>query len=97
MKIVTANRIDDGVPVYRTEDGGWTETFADAAIYEDDVANDMLADAVADDTKVVGPYLVVIDGPGVPTHREAMRENIRAAGPTIHPQFARKQNVRSGQ
>ena len=32
----------------------------------------------------VGAYLINIDAPGKPAHREAMRENIRARGPTIH-------------
>jgi len=96
MKVVTANRVTDGVPVYRTEAGEWTETLVDAAIFADEVANDVLADATLEETKVVGPYLMTIDAPGAPTHREAMRENIRKFGPSVHPEMARKANVGGG-
>jgi hypothetical protein len=96
MKVITGNRLTDGVPVYRTEAGEWTEAITDAAVFSDDAATEVLADATLEETKVVGPYIMNIDEPGVPTHREAMRENIRKLGPSIHPEMARKQNVGSG-
>jgi Protein of unknown function (DUF2849) len=96
MKVVTANRVTDGVPVYRTEAGEWTETILDAAVFADDIVNDVLADATLEETKVVGPYVMTIDEPGTPTHREAMRENIRKLGPSVHPEMARKQNAGDG-
>ncbi len=96
MKVITGNRLADGAPVYRTESGGWTEAIRDAAIYDDAAATDVLADATLEETSVVGPYIMTIDSPGEPTHREAMRENIRKLGPSVHPEMARKQNVGSG-
>ena len=96
MKVITGNRLADGVPVYRTKAGEWTETIRDAAIFADDAATEALGDATAEETKVVGPYIMNIDEIGVPTHREAMRENIRKLGPSVHPEMARKQNVGSG-
>jgi hypothetical protein len=93
MKVITANRITDGAPVYRTLEGVWTETLADAATFEGDDANDELADALAEETIVVGPYVMNVDAPGIPTLRERMREDIRAKGPSIHPQFSRPSNA----
>jgi hypothetical protein len=96
MKVITGNRLADGVPVYRTEAGEWTESIRDAAVFEDDAATEVLADATAEETKVVGPYIMNIDAPGEPTRREAMRENIRKLGPSVHPEMARPQNVGNG-
>jgi hypothetical protein len=96
MKIVTGNRLTDGAPVYRTEAGAWTETILDAAIFADEIANDVLADATLEETSIVGPYLMTIEAPGAPARREAVRENIRKLGPSIHPELARRQNPRSG-
>jgi hypothetical protein len=95
MKVITGNRVADGAPVYRTPDGAWTDALADAAAFEADDANDALTDALAEETIVVNPYIMNVDAPGVPTLRERMREDIRARGPSIHPQFARRQNLRS--
>ncbi|HVY02347.1 MAG TPA: DUF2849 domain-containing protein [Caulobacterales bacterium] len=93
MKVVTGNRLADGRPVYRTEDGGWTEAIRDAAIFDDEAATDALADATQEETSVVGPYIMTIDAPGAPAAREAVRENIRKLGPSVHPELARKVNV----
>ena len=95
MKVITGNRVTDGAPVYRTPEGAWTDTLADAASFEGDEANDALADALGEETLVVSPYIMNVDAPGIPTLRERMREDIRARGPSIHPQFARRQNLGS--
>ncbi len=92
MKIVTANRLSDGNPVYRTADG-WADAIADAQTYDsDDAANEALAAAKKQETIVVGPYLMNVANPGEPVARERVRESIRARGPSTHPQFARPQN-----
>jgi hypothetical protein len=36
---------------------------------------------------------MTIDAPGAPAAREAVRENIRKLGPSVHPELARKVNV----
>lgn len=83
MKALTGCDLPTGEVIYRTADGGWSLNIADALLMDDAFAETALADAKKQETVVVGPYLIVMDGPGVPTHREAMRENIRARGPTV--------------
>lgn len=91
-QIVTANRLRDGAVVYLTSQGLWSEVLACGAVTADaDTLSDLLAQAersVAGQL-VVAPYAfpvtVAQDGPR-PTQK---REQIRAAGPTVHPQFAR--------
>ena len=91
-KIVTANRLLDGVVVYLTREGLWTEDLAHAAIGEGDEALALLSRGEADAKTVVGPYLMDVDreeGVPIPGGRATLRESIRLSGPTIHPQFAR--------
>lgn len=84
MKAVTGNRLGDGHPVYRTASGEWTVRIEDAQTFDNqDDADDALADAKGQEMVVVGTYLITIEAPGKVTHREAMRENIRARGPTV--------------
>ena len=84
MKAVTGNRLANGRPVYRTEDGDWTDQIERAELLADDEAAQAALDAArGEETSVVGTYLINIDAPGAPAKREAMRENIRAHGPTI--------------
>ena len=95
-QIVTANRLRDGAVVYLTADGRWSETLAWGALAEDKVtAADLLAQAERSvtDRLVVGPYAFPValapEGPQ-PTQK---REQIRAAGPTVHPQFGRDTGI----
>jgi hypothetical protein len=91
-KVVTANRLTDGAVIYRKADGGWTEEIALAAVVEDDAALGALAAAQADESEGVGPYLMDVDTTGgiAPSGRAKLRETIREAGPTIHPEFGRQ-------
>lgn len=92
QKVVTANRLGDGAVVYLTANNLWTEHLAEADGVEGETALARLALAEAAEGAVAGPYLmdVEIGASGiVPAGRAALRERIRAEGPTIHPQFAR--------
>lgn len=85
---VTANRLTDGVVVYLTADGGWSEWVRDAAAAEDKEARQALlarAEKDAEASLVVGPYLfdVVSDEDGRP-RPASNREIIRSLGPTNH-------------
>ena len=87
MKILTANRLTDGITVWYA-DGGWAETVDHADLAHDKAAEDRLeaigAKAYADN-EVVDVNLIdaeVVDGIVEPVR---LREKIRAAGPTIHP------------
>ncbi len=84
-KIVTANRLDDGLVVY-LNGAGWSERIEDARIAGDDAAADRLlarAEGPGQAVRVVDPYL--IEGPreaAVP-RPVSRREAIRAQGPTV--------------
>lgn len=85
---VTANRLTDGVVVYLTADGGWSEHVRDAAWAEEKEAQQALlarAEKDVERTLVVGPYLfdVTIAQDGRP-HPASNREIIRSLGPTNH-------------
>jgi len=89
MKIITANRLLDGVVVYRTAENGWAESLAQAVRFEDATAAAALAAAEEDVTLVVKPYLVGLDANGF-VKRERVRETVRAAGPTIRPDLGKQ-------
>jgi len=85
MKILTANRLTDGIAVWYA-DGGWAETVDHADLAHDKSAEDRLeaigAKAYADN-EVVDVNLIdvtVVDGL---VEAVRLREKIRAAGPTI--------------
>jgi hypothetical protein len=91
MKAVTANRLSDGHPVYRTAGGAWTDVIEEAETFEDQAAaEDALNAARAQETVVVSAYLITVDAPGKPNAREAVRENIRAHGPTVRSDLGRQ-------
>ena len=85
-EIVTANRLVDGVVVFQDGEGGWAEDFARAAVHDDSAAaKAALARAAEAVTHclIVDPYLIEVEmrnGHCVP---KALREAIRASGPTV--------------
>jgi hypothetical protein len=91
--IITANRLIDGVVLFQDAAGGWVEDFARAAILPDAAAaKAALALAQQDELRnlIVEPYAVVVEfrnGHFVP---KALRELIRASGPTIHPDLGKQ-------
>src|ERR1700704_424737 len=83
--LITANRLHDGVVIYRTADGRGTTEFDRAAVVTTaPAATELLEAAVADDIGAVGAYVAPVkfdkDGGGRPRN---LRESIRLAGPTI--------------
>ncbi|MEC9369498.1 MAG: DUF2849 domain-containing protein [Pseudomonadota bacterium] len=85
-RLLTANRLDDGLVVFLAPDGQWHPDAARAAIARNDAQAAALeadgADAVRANL-VVGPYLVEItedDGSIVPVEH---RERRRLAGPSV--------------
>jgi Protein of unknown function (DUF2849) len=84
--VITANRLADGVVVFQTEDAGWSEDFNRAAVRPDEAATAAaLARAKEDEAEnlVVEPYAVPVDQRNGHVAPKALREAIRAAGPTI--------------
>ncbi|WP_158814893.1 DUF2849 domain-containing protein [Methylocapsa sp. S129] len=85
--IITANRLIDGIVLFQDATGGWVEDFAHAAIYPDaEATKTALALAKDDELRnlIVDAYAVVVElrnGHYIP---KALRELIRATGPTTH-------------
>lgn len=85
QRAVTANRLRDGVVVFRTVTGGWSSRVVDAeTVVGEAEAARLLGEAERDaaNAVVVGPYLIdvaEIDGEPRPVN---LRERIRAFGPT---------------
>jgi hypothetical protein len=85
---VTANRLRDGVPVYRTADGGWTPKFAaigQLATAAEAEAIAAAAGAVNGPDAVVGAYAITVEVDGATPRPTSLRERIRAEGPTVQP------------
>ena len=83
-RVVTANRLRDGVPVYFTGSAAWSPTMAEALVVAAAEAETLLAAAAAGPPphSVIAPYLIdatVVDGAITPI---SLREHIRAFGPT---------------
>jgi hypothetical protein len=85
-QIVTANRLADGVVVFQNAEGAWSEDFARAAVYADAAAVKAAlasaADAVAG-SLVVDAYAVEVEWRNGHYAPKALREAIRASGPTV--------------
>jgi hypothetical protein len=85
-KVITANRLSDGIVVFLGDDGGWPVEIAKARILEDGPDFDSAlayAKEQHDARVIVEPYAVdveVKDGVPVPVR---LRELIRAQGPTV--------------
>lgn len=90
MKALTASDLRSGDVVYWTKEAAWSRSIKDAVLMDDEAAAAALAGAKKQETVVVGAYLIGMEGPGVPAAREAMRENIRARGPTTHPYLGKQ-------
>lgn len=79
--VVTANRTDDGVTVYRDAQGAWSEQFAAAHVHADkEGAEQALGAARSEERLVCDPYAfpVDVDATGKPVAL-TVREQIRAA------------------
>ncbi len=85
-EIVTANRLADGVVVFQDARGGWVEDFARATVYADALAVKAalaLADEAVALSLIVDPYAVAVEFRNGHFAPKALREAIRASGPTV--------------
>jgi hypothetical protein len=84
--IVTANHLAGGAVVFRTPEGQWVGDPAAAEVAESpEAATDLLARAQADHDAciVVEPVLIAVEVTPSGPQPLALRERIRATGPTI--------------
>jgi hypothetical protein len=89
-KVVTAWLSATGRVVYLTKERNWSEDLADAEVLTGIDANDILAWAAKDQTRVSDPYFMQVTLDGKVAGRETIRETIRARGPTNHPMFGKQ-------
>ncbi|WP_298329852.1 DUF2849 domain-containing protein [Asticcacaulis sp.] len=85
MKLLTANRLTDGLVLWYAggpDLSGWTEDAALATRLEDEAAAALLEEWKARETEVVAPYLVPLVDENTLVKREYVREHVRANGPT---------------
>jgi hypothetical protein len=81
-RVVTANRLRDGIIVYYNKDSGWTADIRAATVASSEEIDALTAIAEKDvkSNVVVGLYAVEIAGDHQPL---TARERIRADGPSI--------------
>jgi hypothetical protein len=93
MKVLTANRLTDGEAVWLAADHSWAETLDEAEVARNAEAEEKLSElgkASYLRNEVVDVDLIdveIVAGKIVPTR---LRERIRAAGPTIHPNIGKQ-------
>jgi Protein of unknown function (DUF2849) len=93
QEMITANRLPDGLVVFLDPQGGWTEDFHRAAILEDTAAkaNALTQAAVAAQANlVVDPYPIELELRAGHLAPKALREWIRATGPTVRTDLGKQ-------
>ncbi len=96
LQTITANRLSDGLVVYLSQRGGWSERLDDARTTNDrDVAARLLRQAEGAAARVVvGPYLIDLTEGGKSLRPARRRELIRARGPTVETATAQTREAR---
>ncbi len=85
-QMLIANRLGDGLVVFRSADGAWVESInAGLVIEAADEAERLLEQSLVDErnNKVIDPNLIAVTDEAGSLRPVAIREAIRAAGPTI--------------
>lgn len=82
MKLLTANRLNDGRVIYLGEADAVVETIAAARPLDAEAAETALILAQSGPAVFVNPYLIEVEG-RAPAGRDRLKERIRSAGPTV--------------
>ncbi len=82
MKLLTANRLNDGRVIYLGEADAAVEAIDDARILDADAADAALALAQSRPAVFVNPYLIEVEG-RAPSGRDRLKEGIRSVGPSV--------------
>ncbi|PVB59455.1 DUF2849 domain-containing protein [Labrenzia sp. 011] len=93
MKVITANRLLSGEVVWLGDGGRWVERVTLARIFEGkEAVAEGLAQGMAskDRQEVVDVYELDVTVEGGVIVPVRLREKIRAAGPTIHPDLGKQ-------
>jgi hypothetical protein len=93
QEMMTANRLTDGLVVFLDAAGGWTEDFHKGALIEGAEAKARamaLAARSATDNLVVDPYPIELELRAGHLAPKALRERIRATGPTVRTDLGKQ-------
>lgn len=82
MKLLTANRLNDGRVIYLGEADLAVETIDAARPLDDAAADAALAQAHSRPAVFVNPYLIDVED-RTPVGRDRLKERIRSVGPTV--------------
>ena len=85
-QVISANRLGNGIVVYLTADGGWTEQLAGAGVIDGEKQGEAalnVANGAVESCIVVDPYLIDVEDHGGVPRPTRYRELIRALGPTV--------------
>lgn len=85
-QLVTANRLRDGIAVFLTRSGSWSETIDEAVLALEPQAAAALEARAKDDernTLVTGAYLIDAERLDGRVRAALIRERMRALGPTV--------------
>ncbi len=86
LDVITASRLADGVVVFLSADAGWSEDFNRAEVLPDaEATKAALARAKDDEARclIVDAYAFAVETRNGHVVPKALREAIRAAGPTV--------------
>ncbi len=90
MKVITGNALDDGRVIYLGVDGQWKDYIEDAHLIADEEGEAELANAQKRMTQVADLYLIEVTQDKKTAGREALREAIRSAGPTMRTDLGKQ-------
>lgn len=88
-KAVTAWETTTGDVIWMRSDHSWSKDAGEVGAFVGDAAEAAMAVATGDESYVTDPYFMQVTEDGKIDGRETLREQIRANGPTCHPEFAK--------
>jgi hypothetical protein len=86
QEMIAASRLSDGLVVFLDAEGGWTEDFHRGLVLTDPAAKQAAVargEAAAAANLVVEPYPIELEMRAGHLAPKALRERIRATGPTV--------------
>lgn len=98
-QLITANRLRDGIAVFLTRAGTWSEKIDDAALaLEPQAAVALESRAKADEaaTIVTGAYLIDAERRGGRVRASHIRERMRTLGPTVRSDLGKQADGTAG-
>ena len=93
QEMITANRLKDGLVVFLDAEGGWSEDFHRGATIADESAKAAAlarAQAAAAANLIVDPYAIELELRAGHLAPKALRERIRASGPTVRADLGKQ-------